>query len=236
MQTMKRRESFQAAEGHFEDFRFLIGIVIRVRRCVEAYFRLEKSGYSAEGEMLVRAAVEHAVSGQWAFLVNGGMTELRNSADKSQVAILKVYHDAMPDPDFQRRYEEAKSQLEGPFLPAFSRENGILKQLGADFLDLSYRVLSQRVHVTSKTLVDAFEVSADSRRLEVVDVPKGENQYEAVTCLAASGVFVSWIIARVLGDEAELARIQSLASSLNLTYRLDLGLPPARRRFPDESM
>lgn len=186
--------------------------------------------------MLVRAAVEHAVTAQWAYLTRGGMEALRNSSDKAQVDVLRAMYEGTSDPEVGRRYEEANAALpSGPFVPSISRDGGLLDRLEAPFLKLSYRVLSQRVHVTSKTMTDAFEVSRDGESLEIVDDPQGENQYEALTCLAASALQVSWILARLLGDEDETARLQAFGSSFDLPHRLDLNLPLEDRRFPSEA-
>lgn len=234
-QDAKHVDEFRVRSESGSDFELLIGIVTRVRRLTGAYLRLHKVGFAAEGEVLARSALEHAVTAQWSYLVDGGMERLAYSIHKSQGDILKALYEQTDDQDVQDRYVKHMA-THGPGLgvPSISRNGGMLDQFNNPFLSLSYRVLSQRVHVSSSTFTDAFAMGDDGKTLEVVEAPTGEYHYESVSCLAASAMLVSWILARLEGNTAELSTLVSIANELSLPYRLDLALDAELRRFPDE--
>lgn len=234
-QDSKHDDRFEVQVGNGSDFELLIGIVTRIRRLTGAYMRLHKAGFTAEGEVLARSALEHAVTAQWAYLVKGGMDGLAYSFHKSQGDILKALYEQTNDEDVQTRYlQHLATPRQGKRLPSISGSGGMLDQFKNPFLSLSYRVLSQRVHVSSSTFTDALEMGDDGKTLEVVEAPTGKYHYESVSCLAISAMLISWILARLEGDTAEISKLVSIASSLSLPYRLDLDLDAGLRRFPDE--
>jgi hypothetical protein len=52
-------------EENHRDFLELFGLIQRVGRLARGYLALRHQGFTAEGTILVRSALEHAVTAQW---------------------------------------------------------------------------------------------------------------------------------------------------------------------------
>lgn len=205
------------------DFIVLFGIIQRVRRLSQAWVRLEKAGFSVEARMLVRAALEHAVTAQWVFYTVGGVDRMRHSGARDQFNLardtggsatqLSDLEDAIPA---------------GPGMPAWG-------QIVADFdeptrfIAQSYRVLSQIVHVTHSTILDGLEVDADgeiSLRME----PEPAVEHEVLYALTGACLLAAWLLAVMSGDILQQQRLREGGVELHMPWRLDHHLPEERRR------
>ncbi len=66
IQVPSRRDEFKVDTQRQDEFLLLFGLTHRVRRLAQAYLRLRKGDFEVEGQILVRSALEHAVTAQWA--------------------------------------------------------------------------------------------------------------------------------------------------------------------------
>ncbi|MDQ1176690.1 hypothetical protein QE416_001426 [Microbacterium sp. SORGH_AS 421] len=236
VQDKEHADGIRVLDEHAWDFRVLGGLIERVRRAARAYLLLEKRGYAAEGRALVRSALEHAITAQWAFLVPDGISRL-------EVGLLVArasYADRSRDPE-DAEWDEVVSNIRSqiprdamgkqlPGMPKFTGRDGIIAQLDqTGYLTRSYMVLSRAGHVTDQAVTDYF-VEEEDGVVAVATAPSEAHDLDVFHTLATSCCLAAWILARIEGDKRGL----ELAASQGLLWRLDTHLPPERRRFPNE--
>ncbi|WP_202567675.1 hypothetical protein [Agreia sp. COWG] len=81
------------------DFRVLGGVLERVRRAAHAYLVLDQRGFAVEGRFLVRSAIEHAVTAQWAYLTPDGIDRLEVKMVQARLDYAKQSRD-VNDPEW----------------------------------------------------------------------------------------------------------------------------------------
>lgn len=218
------------------DFHVLGGILERVRRATKAYLVLEKRGYGVEGRFLVRSAIEHAVTAQWAYLTRDGIDRLqvmmvlarRSYANTARDDGDPRWSDVMTEIERQIPRNPDGSQKRG--MPKFTGRDGVLAMMDATgYLRRGYTVLSRAGHPTDQAVTDYFAMEEDGT-MAIADRPAEDHAAPVFHTLATCGVLSAWVLARLEGD----ARGMELAASQGLLYRLDTHLEPADRRFPDE--
>jgi hypothetical protein len=205
------------------DFVVLFGIVQRVRRLSQAWVRLEKAGFGIEARMLVRAALEHAVTAQWVFYTEDGVDRMRRSGALDQLNLARDL----------RASEERLRTLEGslPAGPAMPAWGQIMTDLDdpTGFIKQSYRVLSQIVHVTHSTILDGLDIGDDGR-LSVRMEPEVGVEQEVLYALTGACLLAAWLLAVMSGDAAQQQRLRERGVELHMPWRLDHHLPDQRRR------
>lgn len=221
-----------AAENELE-FRLLFGLIQRTRRYAQAVTRLRTSGFSVEARVLVRSALEHAVTAQWAYLTPGGIDRLNVSYATSQADLTDAINLTLEKPDLAHAKKVRDSIPRGRALPKFTGPGGIMSDLDSEkFLAISYRVLSQTGHVTYEAALDHFDDSTGELQLKFE--PADRVSSEALYALTGFCMLAAWLTARLERDEAEIVKLKGLAQELSVPWRLDEHLPADQRRFLDD--
>lgn len=226
-----------SAESAWE-FRVLGGLVACVRRAARAYLVLEKKGFATEGRVIVRGALEHALTAQWAYLTPGGVSRLETSLlmnrhnyaktsvsdyDGPEWAALLAALDQRIPRDEQNPDRRAKG------LPKLTGEGGILDELDyTGYFKRAMTVLSRVVHVSDEAVTDYFVETDDETY--VADSPEPRFSDDVFHTLATACCLSGWVIARLEDDEYELSAMRRQG----VLWRLDMHLPEHRRRFPTE--
>ncbi|WP_448808358.1 hypothetical protein [Agromyces bauzanensis] len=211
----------------------LYGLIKRVQRLAQAYMRLRRLGFGSEGEVLVRSALEHSATAQYAYLTPDGVQRLNATllAKQREWAITIAESSSVPK---MREWADSLDEPVGPGLPPFSGD-GIIGTLDTvKFLKTTYKVLSQVGHVSHEAWTDTFE-DVDGK-LHIRDQPEPSWEHEIVYSLAGFCMLSAWVLARLEGDDAEIDRLHHFGNELHLPWRLDLHLPREKRRFPDDEI
>lgn len=236
IQDRHHRDGIHLEADSAWEFRVLGGLVERVRRAAKAYLLLEKNGFAAEGRVIVRSALEHAVTAQWAYLTVGGI-------DRLEVSLLSKRHeyasstrpgdedwdDLLADLDrrIPRHRDDPKRRASA--LPKFTGADGILSDLDkTGYLKKAFVVLSRVNHVSDEAVTDYF-VEVDDQTF-VADSPASLFDDDVFHTLATACCLAAWLMARLEKNEHEIRA----ARSQHLLWRLDTHLPVERRRFPTE--
>lgn len=217
------------------DFRVLGGLIERVRRAARAYLLLEKGGHAAEGRALVRSALEHAVTAQWAYLTADGVDRLEVWVHRARVDYAKRSRDEN-DPEWDSLIADLESKIPSDRngaprrnMPRLTGEPSILASLDdTGYLRRAYAVLSRAGHVTDQAVTDYFV--DDAGTFAVASGPSDEHDVDVFHTLATCCVLAAWVLARLEGNHEDM----KLAMRQRVLWRLDFHLPAAERRFPSE--
>ncbi|MHA6668609.1 hypothetical protein ACX3O0_07040 [Homoserinimonas sp. A447] len=234
IQDARHRELITVPTDNEREFLVLFGLVQRVRRLAQAYLRLDSAGFGNEASALVRAALEHAVTAQWAYLTPGGVDRLHVTLARAQADLASGMTSYSKDPEWVTRERQLRDAIPpGPGLPKFTGTDGIMAALDSiSFLAVSYRVLSQVGHVTHQAPLDFIVETEGVVRLR--KQPEAENHAEVMYALTGFCMLVAWLHARLEGDDAEVIRLKEMSVRLHVPWRLDTHLTDDRRRFPGE--
>lgn len=232
VQRFHALDEVDVPNGSYDEFVVLFGYVAQVHRFADGYLKLRAKGLGREGHALVRGALDHAVVAQWAYLTPDGTRRLHKRMqqqhrkgwdDLSAAGIgdeIREAVAAMPAADSSQDW------------PNFWR--GILVPIDSGgFLGSMYTVLSQLVHPSHAV----YDLLHDENGQIVLNHEETDERWEFLTiyAVAASCMFARWILARLLGDEEELARLDGLSDALQIPVRLDHQLAREDRRFPEET-
>lgn len=212
------------------DFLLLFGLLQRVRHLARCHMVLTKQGYGSVGRMLVRAAIEHAVTAHWVFFTQGGVDRLRVAIARDQLELAL----ALGSEDQEHLTALSEAIPYGKGLPKWT---DIMRESDdpANFLKQSYRVLSQTAHVTHATAADAFSLS-DSGELSLVMRPEDQLEHEVLYALAGSCMLSAWLFAVMAEDKDEQVRLISWSRDLSIPWTISGNLPAEKRRnFQDVS-
>ncbi|MCU0151352.1 DUF5677 domain-containing protein [Curtobacterium poinsettiae] len=218
------------------EFRVLGGVLERVRRAARAYLVLDRRGFAAEGRFIVRSAIEHAVTAQWAYLTPDGIDRLHVKMVQARLDYAEQNRDSA-DPQWAGIIANIKAQFprtrhgaRKPGAPKFSGKEGILAMMDTTgYLQRAYAVLSRVGHVSDQAVSDYFVTEPDGT-IAVTGAPSEDFDLEVFHTIATCSALAAWVRARLEGDEQGI----ELASSQRLLYRLDTHLDSALRRFPEE--
>lgn len=231
IQDKRHPESVKVLPEYRDDFLMLYGLIQRVRRLAQAYLRLRKQGFSSEGGVLVRAAMEHAVTAQYAYLTPSGIARLNVTLVRAQKDFVAALAEGSAKPEILEWAANIDAP-DGASLPPFSG-GGMMGQLDSiKFLKKTYKVLSQVGHVSHESQLDAI-VEVDGE-YHLATEPQPTFTHEVLYALAGFCLMSDWVLARLEGDEAEVDRLRQLGGQLRLPWRLDTHLAPEKRRFPKE--
>lgn len=234
IQDTKHRDMVTVPNVNEREFLVLFGLTQRVRRLTQAYLRLERAGFVSEASLLVRAALEHSVTAQWAYLTPGGVDRLHVSLARAQADLARGMVGYSKDPEWVALERNLRSSIpHGPGLPKFTGSEGIMAELDSiRFLSASYRVLSQVGHVTHQAALDF--VVEEQGVVQLRTNPQVHEHEQLLYALSGFCMLVAWVHARLEADDGEVRRLQEISVRLHVPWRLDTHLPPDRRRFPDE--
>lgn len=238
IQDKGHEDGVQVLDEYAWDFRVLGGLLERVRRMARAYLYLEKRGYAAEGRVLVRSALEHAVTAQWAFLIPDGLLRLEVGLHRARLDYAKrsrdpadaEWDDILRHVEFQIPRDERGNPERG--LPKFNGFDGVISELDhTGYLRRAYATLSRVSHVTDQAVTDYF-LQNDDNDVAIASAPSDLHELDVYHTLATSCCLAAWLLARLEGDTRGI----EIATSQGLLWRLDTNLPPDRRRFTDEDI
>ncbi|MCJ0700236.1 hypothetical protein FRIG_03655 [Frigoribacterium faeni] len=218
------------------DFRVLGGVLERVRRAAHAYLVLDQRGFAVEGRFMVRSAIEHAVTAQWAYLTPDGIDRLEVKMIQARLDYAKHSRN-LNDPEWaeviagiEKQFPRTRSGIRKPGTPKFTGAGQMLATMDATgYLQRAYAVLSRVGHVSDQAVTDYFMTEADGT-VVVTSAPAEDFDLEVFHTIATCCALAAWVRARLEGDEQSI----ELASSQGLLYRLDTHLDPVQRRFPNE--
>lgn len=214
-----------AVRAEFGDEYFhLFGLIQRVRRIVQGYALLRQKSFSTEARILARVALEHAVTGQWIFYTKGGLDRFRVSVSRDEYNLRKAV--GVKDKARLKGLEDAI--IAGKGMPSWT---DIRVDLDAEigYVAHAYSVLSQIVHVTHSTVLDALEVTDDGL-LYLRHEPAPALELEVLHIVAASSILAWWLEAVMTGDADLQERLHENSHELAMAMRLDQNLPEAKRR------
>ncbi|MFJ6531493.1 hypothetical protein [Microbacterium sp. NPDC091662] len=76
---LRAADNYRVARAHQDEFYLLFGVIVRTIRYADAYLDLVHLNKEAEAVPLARAALEHAITLQWVFIVDGGVARFSRS-------------------------------------------------------------------------------------------------------------------------------------------------------------
>ncbi|WP_417374513.1 DUF5677 domain-containing protein [Glutamicibacter protophormiae] len=226
--SIRDATGFTVATRHADEFRLLYGLVARTMRYSDAYLTLVDCNMEGEAVPLARAALEHAITLQWVFVVDGGVEKYRNSVAHDR---LEHFGKLAESPD-NIELRDALTKL-GP-LPEGSRLGKFMDMVreldeGA-FLETSYRILSQHVHVTHSAVTSFLQPGEDE--MHTLYDQEYTFRYQATYVCAIACMLARWVLARLTNDAALLEELERISDKLLLQMQLaDQVKPPRKRRF-----
>jgi hypothetical protein len=202
------------------EFKMTFGCCVQAARYAEAYMVLCDSGLSLEARASARAALEHAVTVEWAYFRVGGLDRLANSATATSWDIrdrLHRWRQTVDAPGDRPEFTAAEK------VPRLTSHEGLLRQLDPNdvLLNPGYAVLSQGVHVTNQTVTGFFRTIKEQRDIQINHHRQDNLADYTLHLVAASCMLVSWIQAHVLENEERLQELDEISDALGLPIRLD---------------
>ncbi|MBO1741589.1 hypothetical protein [Leifsonia sp. TF02-11] len=206
-------------------FKQLWGICVQTIRHARAYVLLVDSEFEREAMVLARAALEHAVTAQWAFHRYDGLSKLRVSMIRGEKENIEMVGKWFSDDGLLATAAAITVPL-GRGLPSFT---DMMRDLDEErFLENSYGSLSLAVHVRSTTQTSYFAGEADDLLLR--HEPSHALRGPATNMAAMAAMLAVAIIMELVDDQAALTRINEESERLNLPPTLRPGIPEATRR------
>jgi len=242
-QIHTRKPEYTVVRDDRRAFVHLIGVLLRVRRFAQASTLLDKRGFGPEARVLVRAAIEHAVTAQYAYLVVGGLDEFISSVASDRISLTELIASHSRSEELSTQAEAFRAERDadlssGNFtrarLPGFTGENSIVALLdNAAFLVQTYRVLSQDAHVTHSATYNALMQDGDEIVIQLD--PPDDIAHQTLYALTSASLLAAWVVAHIEHDDLALRTIRAWGNELHMPWRLDGHLSADRRRFPDET-
>lgn len=224
--AVRDRQEYVVPRTRSTEFLILYGLVGRTTRFADAYLKLVRLDHGHEAVALARAALEHAVTAQWVFLVHGGIDRYQVAIERDLREHYKTMAKYLESPEFVARVAALGPPPAGKALPPFME---MLRQLDRQrFLETSYHMLSQQVHVTHAAVTSFLDQSENLAQLKYEqDYPYA---YQATYVVAEACMLVRWIQATLTNDEGVLAELNRKSDELVLPMNLIESLPEGRRR------
>ena len=189
-----------------------------IRHC-QAAMILSDAGFQREATVNVRAALEHAVTAQWAQYATGQRGRLLKGARRKAAEFYEAAGRYLGKPEIFAPQVEKWKASQG--LPLFSQ---IMEAVdgtdvdGRSLLKFAYRQLSQQVHVTSGT-VTSFLDSADLTYLRrKVDDGNPTNTW---LCLAMAAALSSYVVEDLRDDKRRRNQIVAIADAAGVPSTLE---------------
>lgn len=223
---LKDKDEFTVKREQANEFLLLFGACARTIRYADAYLTLARSGFSAEAVPLARAALEHAITAQWVFILKGGVDRFRVDTAHGH----KEHYDTLAT---WLKHEELAAEVAAmPALPTGKRMpkfTQMMRELDKDkFLETSYHILSQQVHVSHSTVFSFLDWDDDTYTVKYDQ--QNPYEYQTAYVAAVSCMLVRWVIAKLTNDEEELAHLDTSSDELILPMTLEDEVPLDKRR------
>ena len=223
------RDEFTVKAAISDEFLLLFGPCAQAIRYAGAYTELQRAGYTREAAALGRAAMEHAVTAQWVYLVDGALSRFRSSVMHSRK---RFYTDLAEwlNIDEVRTGALRLPSPPGKGMPTFSGQGGIMSDLDQEnFLKTGYKVLSQTVHVTHST-VHGF-LGLDDKNAYFLKYETGDYyEYQTHYLVAISCMLARWLIGKLTEDGPALTYLDRKSDELYLPCSLEHGIPAHKLR------
>ncbi|MBQ9917135.1 MAG: hypothetical protein IJO71_08045 [Microbacterium sp.] len=236
IEVFASREQHRMPRSSARAFRMVFGLCVQTVRYAEAYMALVKSQLSLEARVLVRCAIEHAATAEYAYFRADGLDRLAVSAQWAGWHLRdRMFRwtgiagfDPGPEPTSEK---DAR-------LPGIARDDprGLLRTLDPNtvMLDPGYAMLSQAVHVTEQTVTGVFRESDDGTGQLQVDLRRDDELFSyTLYLLAECCMLVTYIDAHLRRDAILLEELDFRSEMLNLPLRLDEDWPADDRAHPD---
>lgn len=220
---------FTVSTVHSDEFLLLYGLIARTFRYSDAHLTLVDMGMEGESVPLARAALEHAVTLQWIFVVDGGVTKFRNSIAHDRNDHYGNLASWMDNDELRQAVQKLDSPPEGKRLGSFM---SMLRELDhKNFLEMNYHLLSQQVHVTHSA-VTSFLMQGDADELHILYEREYPYRYQAIYVCAIACMLARWVLARLTSDETLLGKLDGISDDLLLPMQLadNIALPLKRRK------
>lgn len=212
-------ETWTVTAEKADQFELLWGPCVQAIRYATAWVALSSTEHARESDVLARSALEHAATAQWCYFTDDGVQRLRVKVEReyhsyfSQMAEWKGYDEIKAD--LARRTPPAPSEQS---MPNFSSK--IVPMLDADhLLEMSYRTLSRRVHVTDGTVLSFLVQDGDTNT--VTATPRATDQFSAAFVAATSAMLALAVIADHLDSDDLLRDLNQTSNDLQLPMFLD---------------
>ncbi len=189
-------EQVTVLEEHAGVFPGVYGVCQRVRRYTHAYLTLSRKGMGPEGHLLVRAALEHAVTAQWVFFKKDGAARLQAKIAHDQLRLATMAGELDADDPLVLQLREAIPN--GKRMPDWAHIRNALDD-DTRFLSHSYQVLSQAVHVAHGVVRDVVDFEPDGG-FSLRARPDDDLEHQVLYTTAASALLAWWVEATAYGD------------------------------------
>jgi hypothetical protein len=226
-------QEIMVAEEDSAVLKALHGVCERAVRHARAAMLLIEADFDREANVNVRAALEHAVTAQWAYLVPPDPARCLMDATQATAAeFLEAAEKrtALPN-DLHKKKEDWKNskklphftqicdQVDGTHDPRM-RRTGVLR--------FEYKRLSLMTHVTSGTVADHLGVDGESLVLER-NVP---DPYAWFTLfdLAMAVALAVWVIQDLCDGKPNIETLEAVADSVGVPCCLRADIETARSR------
>lgn len=224
---LKDADSYDVLRAHKDEFLLLFGVFTRTIRYAETFLELVASGRAAEGVPVARAALEHAVTAQWVFIVDGGIQRWQRKVDLDRIEYYSKLAEWMKNGELAEGVAQLPAPPKGKSLPPFL---DMLRELDKDhFLETGYKILSQEVHVTHAAVTSALEADEEGNP-QLAPLREYAFIYQGVYVCAVLCMLVRWILTKLTKVSRDLAELDATSDELNLPLTLIDELPAARRR------
>ncbi len=223
---LRDAENFDVYRPHKDEFLLLYGLAVRVMRYSDAYLRLIGSGFVGEAVVLARTALEHAVTLQWVFIVDGGINRFQVDIRHDRRDHYRNLAEWLNHQELAEAVASLDSPPGGKRLPPFMQ---MLRELDHEkFLETSYHILSQHVHVTHAAVAQFLEQGADE--LHIKYEPKYSYRYQATYVVAISCMLARWVVAKLTDDPQLLELLDKTSNDLTLPMTLIDNVEQKKRR------
>ncbi|MFE6995050.1 DUF5677 domain-containing protein [Microbacterium sp. NPDC057659] len=227
-------DGVEVRKDRVRQFQMLFGLCAQVIRYAKGWKSLLSAGLPIEGRLLVRSAIEYAVTAQYVYLSVGGLDRLFKSAQSGQRELLARLHRYTGNGEYLDLAEAVDVPQAGNGLPTIDQLFNIVDPEDVIFRQ-SYALLSQATHVTTTSLTQHYVVTGDDPRFLQLNHHSEADTFRAQTTytLALAVMAVTWIVAHVLGDQDTLVKLDQNSDDLRLPLRYDDSWPVNLRSFSD---
>ena len=223
---LRDAEGFDVLAPHKDEFLLLYGIAARTMRYSAAYLQLVHLGFVGEAVVLARTALEHAVTLQWVFIVDGGINRFRIEVAHERIEHYSNLSKWLNDQELAEAVAALDAPPTGKRLSPFMN---MLRELDKEkFLETSYHILSQHVHVTHSAVTSFVETGVEELQLKY-EQDYGY-RYQATYVVAASCMLARWVVARLTNDTKLLTVLDRASDDLILPMNLIDSVPEKKRR------
>lgn len=214
------------ARAHEDEFYLLFGIIVRTMRYADAFLVLMNSRMEPEAVPLARAALEHAVTLQWVFTVDGGINRFSREVAHDRISHYTKLASWLRNEELAGLVGQIPAPPTGRRLAPFAN---LMRELDHEsFLETSYHILSQQVHVTHAAVAASLVQGSDELHI-TYEQDYGYRQ-QATYAVAAACMLARWVLAKLTVDTELLAKLDRISDQLFLPLNLIDNLPEANRR------